>query len=329
MLRLLQELCETIAPSGCEEAMSLIVKRELTPYADDMYQDALGNLIVYKKGNGKKLMLCAHMDEIGLVATCFGEKGQVYVSALGGVSLHAALYQRVRFVGGAEGVLVPNGQESDVLKELKLGNLYVDIGAKNETEAAERITLGEGAAFVGGFATQGGYVISKALDNRAGCYALIRAMQQATDNKQDIYAVFTISEELGLRGAKAVAVSIAPDYAVALDVTRTGDTASGPKMSVRLGDGAAIKIMDHSMLAHPVIKDRLKLLCEEGNIKWQAEVLEKGGTDAGAVHVSGGGVPSGCISIPTRYIHTPGEMIHADDLEQVVALTTALIEKGI
>ena len=329
MLTLLKTLCDVNSPSGCEGNLASLIKKEIESCDDEVWQDALGNLIVHKKGDGTKLMLCAHMDEIGLVATCYGEKGQIYVSALGGVFPHTALYQRVRFENGAEGVLVPDGQEAELFKDLKLSKLYVDIGAKDAEEASARVALGEGAAFVGAYCEQGDTVISKALDNRAGCYALIQALREAETNKQDIYAVFTVSEELGLRGAKAVAETVKPDYAVALDVTRTGDAACGPKMSVRLGGGAAIKIMDSSMLAHPIIKERLQNLCKEHNILWQAEVLERGGTDAGAIHLTGGGVPSGCISIPLRYVHTPGEMLSKQDLEQVVALTKALIEEGV
>ncbi len=329
MLTLLNKLCQTAAPSGCEAALSELIAEKIRPFADDVYQDALGNLIAYKKGNGEKLMLCAHMDEIGLVATCHGDKGQIYVAALGGVSPYCALYQRVRFTNGVEGVLVPDGPTADLVKDLKLGKLYVDIGAKDEEEAKVKVAVGDCAVFVGDFLDQGDVVVSKALDDRVGCYALIRALQEAKTNKNDIYAVFTVSEELGLRGAKACAVSLAPDYAVALDVTAVGDAASGPKMSTKLGEGTAIKIMDSSLLSHPIIKNRLQALCESKKIAWQPEVLERGGTDAGAIHTTGGGVPSGCISVPTRFIHTPGEMVNIEDLENTVKLVTALIEEGI
>ncbi|MBE7035127.1 MAG: M42 family metallopeptidase [Ruminococcaceae bacterium] len=328
MQNLLQTLCDIKAPSGCESALADFISEELRPYADEIYRDALGNLIVHKKGPGKKLMFCAHMDELGVVATCYGEKGQIYVAALGGVVPHRILYKRVRFMNGTEGVIVPDGDENDVLKNIKMGKLYVDIGARDEKTAKAMVAIGESAVFVGDYVDQGDVIISKALDDRAGCYALMRGLMEAKQNAQDVYAVFTVSEELGLRGAKAVGVSISPDYAVALDVTRTGDTASGPKMSTALGKGAAIKIMDSSLITHPIVKERLKALCEKRNILWQPEVLERGGTDAGAVHLTGGGVPSGCISIPTRNIHSPGEMVDKHDLENVVALVTALIEEG-
>ncbi len=329
MLTLLEKLCEITAPSGCEENLASLITEEIRPFVDEITQDALGNLIAHKKGNGKRLMFAAHMDEIGLVATCYGEKGEIYVSSLGGVSPHAALYQRVRFAGSTEGVLVPDGKPEDVIKDLKIKNMYVDVGASNEAEAKKKVALGEACAFVGDFRSENNRVISKALDNRAGCYALIRAIQSANRHHNDLYYVFTVSEELGLRGAKAAAFNVRPDYAVALDVTPTGDVSSSEKRSVSLGKGVCVKIMDHSFIAHPIIKEKMQQLCEKNNIVWQPEVLEKGGTDAGAIHLSGGGVPSGCISIPVRYVHTPGEMIDIHDLEGAVALSKALIEEGI
>ncbi len=327
MFDLLQRLCETAAPSGCEASLARLIEKEIRPFVDEITTDPLGNLIAHKKGNGKKLMFAAHMDEIGLVATCFGEKGQVYVSPLGGVMPHTALHQHVTFTGGAKGVVVPDGNE-EVLKDLKLRNLYVDIGASSEEEAAKRVSLGECAVFEGAFRDYGDRLVSKAMDNRTGCFVLINAIQQMKQHQNDLYFVFTVSEELGLRGAKAAAASVQPDYAVALDVTRTGDTPGAAKMAVELGKGVAVKIMDHSFLAHPIVKEKMIALCEREQIPYQREVLEKGGTDAGAIHLTGGGVPSGCISIPTRFIHTPCEMIAKSDLEAACRLAKALIEEG-
>lgn len=329
MLARLQKLCEITAPAGAEAAVADRIEEEVKPYADEVYRDALGNLIAHKKGNGKRLMLAAHMDEIGLVATCYGEKGQIYVAPVGGINPYAALYQHVHFTGGTMGVLVPDGKQADLIKSLKTSDLYVDIGAQTEEEAQARVALGETAAFCGSFHVSGDAIISKALDNRVGCCVLIEAMRRVQSCPNDVYFVFTASEELGLRGAKAAAVSVHPDFAIAIDVTKTGDTPSGDKMAVKLGQGAAIKMMDSSFIAHPVVKDAMLTLCREKNIPHQLEVLERGGTDAGAIHLTGGGVPSGCISIPARYIHTPCEMIHKADLEAAVALTTALLEKGL
>ncbi len=329
MLTLLKKLCETPAPSGNETGIAKLIAEEIRPYVDEIYQDALGNLIAHKEGKGKKLMFAAHMDEIGLVAMCYGEKGQIYVAALGGVSAQTALYQRVQFEGGAQGVLVPDGKIEEIGKHLTLQKMYVDIGAKDEKAAKKKVSLGETGTFVGHFVSQNDTVISKALDNRAGCVALIHAIKNAKKNYNDLYYVFTSSEELGLRGAKAAAVSIVPDYAVALDVTPTGDVASSGKRPVHLGQGVAVKIMDHSFMAHPIIKNAMQALCEKNGIEYQLEVLEKGGTDAGAIHLTCGGVPSGCISIPVRYVHSPGEMISTKDLEGACALAKTLIEEGI
>ncbi|MBE7036754.1 MAG: M42 family metallopeptidase [Ruminococcaceae bacterium] len=329
MLTILKKLCETSAASGNEEAVAKLIAEEIRPYVDEVYTDALGNLIAHKKGTSKKLMFAAHMDEIGLVATCYGEKGQVYVAALGGVSPQTALYQRVRFSGGAEGVLVPDGKLDELGKNLSLQKMYVDLGAKNEEEAKTKVALGETGVFGGSFVVQDDCIISKALDNRAGCAALIYGLQKAENNVNDVYGVFTVSEELGLRGAKAAAVGIQPDYAVALDVTPTGDVSSTNKRAVALGEGVAVKIMDRSFIAHPIIKDRMVELCEKHSLAHQLEVLEMGGTDAGAIHLTCGGVPSGCISVPVRYVHTPGEMISARDLQGAGELAKLLIEEGI
>ncbi len=328
MFDLLKTLCDIPAPSGTEAGLRRVIEEKIAPFVDECHVDALGNLIAHKKGEGKKLMFCAHMDEIGLVATCFGEKGQVYVSPLGGVSPQTALYQRVQFSGGATGVLVPGEPEVDY-KNLKFNKLYVDMGAKNKAEAEQLVALGETAAFVGEFREQGDVILSKALDNRAGCCALLEAVRRMQGQKNDLHFVFTAGEELGLRGAKAAAYSVKPDFAIAVDVTRTGDVPSAGKMAVSLGEGVAVKLMDGSMIAHPLVKDRMTGLCREAKIPFQLEILERGGTDAGAVHVSGGGVPSGCVSIPTRYIHSPGEMIHKKDLEAAEQLIRQLIEQGI
>ncbi len=328
MFELLEKLCTAPAPSGCEKQIRELIEKEISPYVDSVETDVMGNLIAHKKGSGKKLMFAAHMDEIGVIATCYGEKGQVYVSALGGVDPYASLYQRVRFLNGVEGVVAPDGK-NDLLKSLKMQQLYVDVGAKNEEEAKALVSVGEAGVFVGDYKEQNGCVMSKALDNRVGCFILIEAIKKMKQSKNDLYFVFTVSEELGLRGAKTSAFAVNPDYAVAIDVTRTGDVPSSDKMALELKKGVVIKVMDRSFIAHPVVKERMVTLCEQNQIEYQMGVLEKGGTDAGTIHLSGGGVPTGVIAIPTRYIHTPGEIVAKNDVENAILLATALIEEGI
>ncbi|MBE7010408.1 MAG: M42 family metallopeptidase [Ruminococcaceae bacterium] len=324
MFTLLKNLCEITAPSGCENRLHDVIRAAIQDYVDEIQVDSMGNLIAHKKGDGKKLMFCAHTDEIGLIVTAFSKEGGVYVSALGGISPHAALYQRVQFTGGATGVLVPDGKLEDITKNLTVQNMYVDIGASSEEEAEATVSLGESAGFIGSFIMQGDTVVSKALDDRVGCLIMIETIRRLKENHHDLYFVFTAAEELGLRGAKAVASTVCPDYAVAIDVTKTGDIPSTGKMAVEMGKGVAIKIKDSSFLAHPLIKNKMKEICQRDNIPYQLEVLDRGGTDAGAIHTTCGGVPSGCISIPTRYIHSPGEMVHKQDIESAICLATAL-----
>ena len=288
----------------------------------------MGNLIAHKKGNGKKLMFAAHMDEIGLIATCHGEKGQVYVAGLGGVDPYASLYQRVQFLNGAQGVVAPDGK-ADLLKDLKLGQLYVDVGAKFEEEAKELVAVGEAGVFVGDFYEQNGCVISKAMDNRVGCFVLMEAIRRMKKHQNDLYFVFTTSEEVGLRGAKTSVHTVEPDYAVVLDVTRAGDIPSAEKVALEMKKGVVIKVMDRGFIAHPIVNDRMVTLCKERNILYQMAALANGATDAGAIHLSGGGVPTGCIAFPLRYMHTTGETVAKSDIENAIDLTTVLIEEGI
>lgn len=328
MFELLEKLCMTPAPSGCEKQIRELIEKEISPYVDSVETDAMGNLIAHKKGTGKKLMLTAHMDEIGLMTTCHGEKGQVYVAGLGGVDPYASLYQRVQFLNGAQGVVALDGK-TDLLKDLKLQQLYVDVGAKSEEEAKAIVPVGESGVFVGDYKEQNGCVISKAMDNRVGCFVLIEAIRKMKKNHNDLYFVFTIGEEVGLRGAKTSVHTVKPDYAVVLDVTRSGDVPSVEKVAIEMKKGVIIKAMDRGFIAHPVVNNRMIALCEKRGIMYQMAALANGATDAGPIHLSGGGVPTGCIAFPLRYMHTTGEMVAKSDIENAIELTAAIIEEGI
>lgn len=326
-MKLLKKLTQAASPSGNEEVICEVIKYEILTLADEIKVDNLGNLIAHIKGEGKRLMLDAHMDEIGVIVTFIEENGFIRFSNLGGIVLNAAHSQRVRFLNGTTGVIYREQNKNQ--KEIKLSELFIDIGAKSREEAESKIRVGDVAVFVGAFEETETKIISKALDDRVGCYVLIETMRRIKSHKNDLYFVFTVSEELGLRGAKAVSQTVRPDFAIAVDITRTGDLPDEMKMSVKLGGGAAIKVKDNSVLCHPYIKKTLEEICVENNISYQFEVLENGGTDAGAIHVSNGGVPTGCVSVPTRYIHTPCEMISKKDLECVIELLTKVIEKGL
>ena len=308
---------QAAGPSGNEETIKRVIEEIAKPYADEIFTDALGNLIVHKKGNGPRLMFDAHMDEIGLIVTFIEENGLLRFSNLGGVGPMTSLCQRVHFLNGTVGFLCRelNGEDT-----FKISDMYIDIGAKTREEAEEKVKVGDACVFEGAFSEVGDRLISKAMDDRAGVFALLETLKSVKESPNDLYFVFTVAEELGLRGAKAVSTTVNPDFAIAVDVTKTGDMPGKEKMAVSLGGGAAIKIKDSSVLCHPYMKDKMRAVCKKENIPYQLEVLESGGTDAGAISVSNGGVPTGAVSIPTRYIHTPMEMIDKKDLEAVINL---------
>lgn len=319
-MELLKILTSEYGPSGREDKIRDKISKEAEKFADEVYSDPLGNLIAHKKGKGEKIMIAAHMDEIGAIATVIDENGFIRFSAVGGLYNKDLLARRVRFENGTVGVI---GSEEDN-KDRKIGKMYIDIGAKNREEAEKHVSTGDMAVFEGAFVENDKTVISKALDNRAGCYVMLEAMKRVNSDN-DLYFVFTSQEEVGLRGAKTAAYSIAPQYALAIDVTDTGDTPEGIKMEVKLGKGAAVKVMDRSVLCDSYIRNLLIELAKENNIPYQLEIMNDGGTDAGAISLAGAGVRTGGISIPTRYIHSPSEMVSKSDLENCISLLCAFI----
>ncbi len=327
-MELLKKLTQITSPSGNESAVCDFIENEIKDHVDEIYRDNLGNLIAHIKGDGARVLFDAHTDEIGVLATFIEDNGYIRFANLGGVSPYNALHTRVKFLNGTVGVVSVDASRDDIMKNLKLSDLYIDIGAKDKEEAESKVSIGDAAAFCGEFVDLGDKVVSKALDDRVGCYCLIKTIKEIKNPKNDLYFLFAASEELGLRGAKAAATAINPDYAVALDVTSTGDTLGKRKMAVKLGGGAAVKIKDNSILCHPYIKQLMIDTCKKYDIPYQTEVLEVGGTDAGAIHLSGAGVATGAISIPTRYIHSPSEMADKGDIEAVIKLSIKLIEEG-
>lgn len=309
--------------SGDEGEICDLIAQLTKDYADEVYKDILGNLVVHKKGDGKKLMFAAHIDEIGIMATYIDEKGFIRFGMVGGVDKYNCFYQRVKFKNGTVGVVGYEEKVSDI-KNIKVSNLYIDIGAKNKEEAEKMVSVGDTAVFIGECTVQNGRIISHALDNRIGVYVLIEALKRIKNNKNDLYFVFTVQEEVGLRGAKTSAFSIEPDFAIAVDVTDTGDTPECNVMAVSLGDGAAIKIKDSSILCDKYVVETLKECAKNNDIKYQLEVLEAGGTDAGAIHLTKGGIKTGAVSIPVRYIHTPCEMCDENDVKNAINLISKI-----
>lgn len=314
-MELLKELTEAFGASGREDDIRAVITKHAAAYADEITTDALGNLIVHKKGTGKKLMLSAHMDEIGIVVTFIDDNGYLRFSQVGGLNRKDILYSRVCFENGIVGVI---GSEADN-KDRMISKMYIDIGAASKEEAQKLVGIGDMAAFEGRFAVCGKRVVSKALDNRAGCYVLLEVLKKVKSDN-DLYFAFTAQEEVGLRGAKCAAFGIYPDYAVAVDVTDTGDTPECEEMAVKLGKGAAVKVMDRSVICNGEVRTMLFECAKNNDIPYQAEVMTDGGTDAGAISLSRDGIKTGGVSIPTRYIHSPSEMAEISDIEACIDL---------
>lgn len=328
MKTLIRQLTEALGPSGYETEVTDLIRTMVEKHADEVTIDVLGNLIAVKRGSnaGKKIMFAAHTDEIGIVITHIDEQGFLRFGTVGGVGLSTLVGGRVRFASGAVGVIY---QERGSWKELTLDKLYIDIGTENKDESLGKVRLGEFGIFHREFTDLGNRLIAKSMDDRVGCAVLIEALKRIEKPTNTLYFVFTAQEEVGLRGARTAAYGIEPDLGIAIDVTLTGDTPKARRMEVSLGKGAAIKIKDSSLIAHPRVKDLLVELAEEKSIAYQLEILEAGGTDAGAIHVTRAGVPSGAISIPTRYVHSPSEMVDIRDVLACVDLVVALADKDL
>lgn len=324
MQELLKKLSSANGTSGNESSIADLIIEEIKGSVDWLGKDNLGNLICHKKGNGKKVMLAAHMDEIGLMVTHIDDKGFLRFTNIGGHGATTLAAARVQFADGTIGVI--SNEHVEDIKELKLDKMYIDIGAKDETDAKAKVKIGDIAVFKNDPVVQGNRLIGKALDDRVGCAVLIKVLQGLKNSPYDVYGVFTVQEEVGLRGARTAAYKINPDVAFAIDVTLTGDTPGARTMSVKLGSGAAIKVMDKAVICHPAVKDALVKTAETNGIKYQLEVLEWGGTDAGAIHLTREGIPSGAVSIPSRFVHTPNEMIDLSDMEEAVKLLTHVLQ---
>ena len=325
ILKVLNQLNACHSPSGEEGAVAEVIRTLAAPYVDEVYTDTLGNLVCRKKGSGKKVMFAAHMDSIGFVITHIDEGGFLRFGAVGGLDAHEVLGAPVRFASGVRGVVAKEGKSE--AKELKLDNLYIDIGAKDKADAEAQVRIGDTAVYDTASFLNGRRVFSPYLDDRIACVVLLLAMERLGETDNDLYFVFTAQEEVGIRGAKTAAYGVDPDYGVAVDVTDSDDIPEPDHLcSAQAGKGAAIKVMDSSVICHPSVVARLEKLAQEGQIPCQKDILRFGGTDAGAIHQSRAGVYTGGISIPTRYVHTPLEMADSGDIEACAALVAAFAQ---
>ncbi len=318
MKDLIRKLVETYGPSGFEDRIRATIRAEVEPLADEVRVTPLGSLVATRRGSGgQRIMLAAHMDEIGVMATYVDEKGFLRFTGIGWVSPLTCLGGRVVFENGVTGVIGVEKMD-EFAKGPTLELLYIDVGATGREDCPVRV--GDAAAFARPFAVQGRRLIAKAMDDRIGCAVLIETMRRLEATPHEVHFVFSVQEETTLSGARTAAYGIEPDLAIAVDVTRTGDTPESSHMAVRLGQGPAVKVQDGGMIAHPLVRERLVRAAEAAGVPYQLEVLEGGTTDAAVMQLVRAGVPAGCLSIPCRYVHTPSEMVDEQDVEEAVRL---------
>jgi endoglucanase len=325
---LLQKLTAVPSPAGYEGRIRDAIKAEIEPHVSSIKVDALGNLIAIKgakKPNGLRIMLSAHMDEVGIIATHADKRGYVRFTQMGAVYPFNCVAARVTFLNGVRGVV--NGDRSDdITKVRSLEQLFVDVGASSPEDCP--VKVGDVGVFEGSFQTLGKRVVSHALDNRVGCAILIELIRSITDTPHELTCVFSSQEEVTIRGVTSAAYTADPDLGIAIDVTATGDVPGG-KMDVGLGKGPAIKVRDEGMIADPRVVNLMRAAADKVNLPHQMEILKVGTTDARVIQLTRAGVPAGCLSIPARYIHSPSEMIDLDDMEGGLTLLLELLRNPI
>lgn len=322
---ILKELTQIDGISGSEEEVREFIKERIEPFADEITIDSMGNLIAYKKGaNPKcKVMLSAHMDEVGFMVTGITEQGMIKFRAVGGVDDRILLGKRVRIgdskIPGVIGCKPIHAQEKEEQgSNVKIKSLCIDIGSDNKESTEKRVQLGDMIAFDSEYVEFGVDLIkAKALDDRIGCLVLMEAIQE--NYEFDLYTCFTVQEEVGLRGAEAASYRVLPDLALVIEGTTCSDVPGVEPydQSTILGDGAALTIMDRTSYGARNLVDFIYQLALKHQIKIQFKKTTTGGNDAGKIQLSGGGIVVASISAPCRYIHSPVSVVSKKDIEDL------------
>ena len=333
----LAKLSELHGISGAEDDVRNYILKEIKPYCTSVEVNSTGSVIAYKKGKNNpesKLMLCAHMDEVGMIVTDVGENGLLKFATVGGIDARVLCgtpvlvgEEKLPGVIGAKPIHLLEGDE--VSSAPKIEDLYIDIGALTKAEALEKVCPGEDVVFDTRFGEFGdGLLKGKALDDRAGCAVLMEIIKR--DLECDLYFVFSTMEEVGLRGAKCAAFSVAPDMAIVVESTTAADIPNVDECSkvCKVGEGAVISFMDRTTIYDRGLFKMVQRTANERGIKWQYKKGVTGGNDSGSIHNSRGGVRTAAISLPCRYLHSPCSVIAESDLNAVCELVYALAEKA-
>ena len=332
---LLAEICEIPGAPGFEKGVRELVTSHIKDHVDRLETDNMGNLIAFKKGRSdKKVMVAAHMDEIGFIVKYIDDQGFCHFHTLGGFDPKTLTSQRVIVHGKKDLIGVMGSKPIHIMKPEernkapKIDDYFIDLGLSAE-EVKELVPIGSPVTRDRQLIEMGDCVNCKSIDNRVSVYILIEVLRKIKDPACDVYGVFTVQEEVGIRGANVASLKIQPDYGLGLDTTIAFDTpgASGKEKVTELGKGTGIKIMDASAICDVRMVAFLKKVAEERNIPWQPEILTAGGTDtAGIQRMTAGGAITGAISIPTRHIHSVIEMAHKSDISASINLLMGALE---
>jgi endoglucanase len=331
MLELAKRLTEAFGVSGFEEEIRAAIRDEIAGTVDDIKVDTLGNLVAFRRGTGggKRVMLAAHMDQIGLMVTHIDGQGYLRFAPVGGIFPLTCWGKQVRFTDGTVGTVGLDGRaKRSEAPELK--DMFIDVGATSRAEVKQKV--GDVATFIYPFVAQGNAWFASNHDDRIGCIVLAQLLRELKGAAvaHDLYAVFTTQEEVGLRGATTSAYAIEPEIGIALDVTLTGDLPyATPAMEVAMGKGVAIKVQDGGMISHTGLNRLLIAAAEAADIPYQREVLLRGTTDARSIQTTHAGVPASCLSIPSRHVHTPSQLVDRRDVEGAVALLKVFLSGAI
>lgn len=334
-LKLLERLCTACGISGDEDEVRGIILEEIKDHADEMTVDNSGNILVFKKGRqtpAKKLLISAHMDEVGFIVTYINSDGTLKFDCVGGVNDSAAFARNV-MIGRNKVRGVVDAKPTHLLKaeERKknppISELYIDIGAVSSEEAARYVAIGDSIVFDTFFDNRDGRIISKAIDDRFGCLVLIEMIK--SELPYDMYFSFVVQEEVGLRGAKTAAFTVAPDMAIVVEATTASDVpfAEEEKRVCRVGSGAVISVIDRSTIYDKEMYRIGMDAARQLGVKAQTKTMIAGGNDAGAIHCSRGGVRTMAVSLPCRYIHSAASLASVEDMDAVLSVVRASAER--
>jgi putative aminopeptidase FrvX len=339
LVEVLEKLSNANGVTGREGEVRDLMNEFLKPYVDETREDRLGNVIGFKKGNkdAPTVMLAAHMDEVGLMIKNITKKGFLQFTKIGGIDDRILFAQKVIVhtdKGSLTGVMgskpIHIQKEEERKKVIEADRLFIDIGARDKKEAQKMgVHVGDVAGFDTKFAQIGkDVVVGKAFDDRVGCAMIVEVMKRLPKVDCNIYAVGTIQEEVGLRGATIAAFQVAPDIGIALETTIAGDTPGigEGEAPAKMKEGPVLTVADAGLIAHPKVLRLLMDSAKEHKIPYQLETGIRGATDASKIALTREGVPSGVISVPARYIHSPAALLNLDDVEKAVKLTVAAIE---